>query len=98
MLKNVIDRNLKPDRILVLKVKDGTKPKNSVGLTDTRLFKSGNNLHAKMDLQTCLWHLEYDDGVVPSAFKQQFTSFPKLMDFCKGYYERRNVEIEKVID
>jgi hypothetical protein len=98
MLKNVLDRNLKSDRIMVLKVKDGTKPKGSTGLTDGSLFTGGNNLHAKMDLRTCLWHLEYDNGSLPPAFKQQFTSFPKLFTFVTNYYANRNVEIVKVID
>lgn len=91
-------KNRATDVILVLKPKVGLMPKNSGGLTDTRLFTRENNLHAKMDIQTCLWHLEYDKGELPPIFKQKFTGLTALLKFVTAYYNKRNVEIVDMID
>lgn len=88
----------KTDRILVLGVIDGTKPKNTIGLVDPRLFTGENKLHAVMDTQTTLWHLKYDSGVMPQPLKQQFTSFTKLYDHAVDYFAKRNIIIKEVLD
>lgn len=85
------------DRVLVLEVIDGEKPKSSTGLTDSRLFTGANKLHAIMDIQSTLWSLKYEMGGVPEEFKQRFTSFSKLKSFVDDYYATRNVRIKEVI-
>jgi hypothetical protein len=87
-----------PDRVLVLKVIDGEKPKNSTGQVDPRLFKGENKLHAVMDQQTTLWRLKYDDGNIPQALKGQFTNFKALKAFAENYFKTRNIEIVEVKD
>lgn len=87
-----------PDRILVLKVKDGKAPIASTGLIDKRLFTGENNLHAIMDMQTCLWTVKYDNGGLPEPLKQQFTSFSSLLKHTRAYFHKRNVEIVEVKD
>ena len=88
----------KADRTLVLEVIDGTLPKSSTGLVDSRLFSGENNLHAVMDPQTMLWSLRYEHGGVPTKFKQTFTSFPKLKKFVDDYLILRNIRIKEVLD
>lgn len=87
-----------PDRILVLKIKDGEKPKNSTGNVDARLFKGENKLHGVMDTQTTLWKLKYDDGDIPPPLKGQFTNFKALKAHAEEYYRKRNIEIIEVKD
>lgn len=87
-----------PDRILVLKIKDGEKAKNSAGLVDSRLFKGDNKLHGVMDTQTTLWKLKYDDGDIPGPLKGQFTSFKALRIHAEEYFRKRNIEIIEVKD
>lgn len=82
-----------PDRVLKLKVKDGEKPKNSIGNTDPRLFTGDNKLHAIMDQQTTLWHLKYEMGDVPQPLKCQFTSFKMLKQHADEYFATRNIEV-----
>lgn len=94
----VESKERKTDRILVLKIKDGEKPKSSTGLIDPRLFKGDNRLHAKLNLRSRLWSLHYDKGSVPPALAMQFTTFDTLMRTAKQYFENRNIEIEKVLD
>ena len=84
------------DRILVLKVKDGEKPKSSTGLVDTRLFTGENKLHLKRN--RTLWEFKYDQGGVPPQLKDRFTKFDIALQHAKKYFETRNIEIEKVID
>ena len=67
-------------------------------MVDSRLFTGENRLHAIMDTQTTLWHLAYDNGILPQPLKQQFTSFTKLHGYVKDYLSRRNIEIVEVID
>ena len=92
------DKHRSPDRILQLKVKDGTLPRTSTGLLDPRLFTKGNNLHAIMNPETTLWVLKYDQGVLPPQLKQSFTSFKKLFQYTQMYLDARNVEIVEVKD
>lgn len=84
------------DRILVLEVLEGKTAKDVTGMIDTRLFKGGNNLHAVMDERTNLWSLRYEAGLVPEPLRQQFTTFNKLLDFCKKYFLTRNLIIKEV--
>lgn len=89
---------LKWDRVLELEVIDGAAPISSTGLVDRRLFTGANKLHAIKDIQTCLWYLKYDDGGLPPALKQRFTSFSALMKHCNKYFNTRNIRIREVID
>jgi hypothetical protein len=86
------------DRVLVLEVIDGQKPLSSTGLVDPRLFTGENKLHAIKDTQTCLWHLKYDQGIVPPPLKGQYTGFNQLKKFCEDYFQKRNMRIKEVID
>src|SRR6266853_529038 len=61
------------DRIFKLGVIDDKLPKNSTGMVDTRLFTGENNLHAKMDPETCFWSLQYDSGALPQPLENNFT-------------------------
>lgn len=87
-----------PDRVLQLKVIDGTQPKTSTGLLDPRLFTKGNNLHAIQNPENNLWVLQYDQGVLPQQLKQSFTSFKKLLQHTEMYLKVRNVEVVEVRD
>lgn len=86
------------DRILVLKAKPGQSPTKESGLVDNSLFTGGNELHAVRDNQTSFWTLKYKHGIVPQSFQQQFTTWQKLMDHVKGYYDKRNIDITEIID
>lgn len=98
MQKNNPERNRSTDIILVLKPMEGKKPLSAAGMVDNRLFNGENNLHAIMDTQTCLWRLTIDNGILPPVLRQQFTGFSRLLNFVKGYYDRRNVEIAEIRD
>ena len=92
------DHNIKNERTIVLKVKEGKTAVSSTGLLDGRLFTNENNLKAVMDTSTCLWSFKYDSGIVPAPMKGKWTSFSKMMEWAKGYFDRRNVEIVNVLD
>lgn len=92
-LKKVVSTNI----ILKLRPINGA-PKTEKGNVDRRMFTGENNIHAKLDPQTCLWSLEYDHGMLPGAFKQRFTNFTTLMKHVKTYFEKRNVEIYEIVD
>jgi hypothetical protein len=99
LTQNVSDKIRKTDIILKLKPIEGVLPKTSNDrLVDTRLFTGVNNLHAIMDRQTCLWHLVYDNGMLPAALKTKFTSFTRLEQAVRDYMLKRNVEIVEIID
>lgn len=86
------------NRILVLRVKEGMKPVDVTGLLDKRLFTGEPNLHAIRGPFDNMWRLKYTHGVLPQPLRQQFTNFRQLVDHCKGYFSRRNIEIVEVID
>lgn len=86
------------DRVLVLKRKEGKSTLNTKGITDNRLFTGDNKLHATIDTETMLWRFKFDSGLLPPEMKQSFTSFRKLLDFAKTYYDKRNIEISEIID
>lgn len=87
-----------PDRVLVLKAKEGMKPTTGVGVSDPRLFTGANKLHVIMDPLTCLWRFKYDMGVIPEPLKGTFTNFTAAKKFAVGYYDHRNIEIVEVKD
>lgn len=87
-----------PDRILVLKVKEGMKVLSTTGAADPRLFTGENKLHAVMDTGTCLWRMKYDMGIVPEPLKGTFTGFKQLRKFAEQYFDKRNIEIVEVRD
>lgn len=86
------------DRIITLKVKEGEKATTSSGLVDPRLFKGGNTLHALRSPENSMWFLKYDSGALPPPLKQHFTSLSKLMEFTRGYFSKRNIEIVEIKD
>jgi len=86
------------DRILVLEQIPGEQTRNALGLVDNRLFKGGNALHAVRDPGSYLWSLKYEAGGLPPVFKQNFTSFTKLLDFVTKYYAKRGIRIKEIID
>lgn len=91
-------KNRSPDRILVLKPKEGEKPLDATGMIDQRIFTGKNNLHAVMETETCLWYLKLDMGILPPLLKQKFTSFAKLRQAVEQYYGSRNIVIAEVKD
>ena len=86
------------DIIIELQPIEGKATLTSAGLTDSRLFTGENRLHAKMNLQNCMWHCEYENGMLPQPLKQHFTSFSRLLTCVSEYFKRRNIEVTKVID
>lgn len=88
----------KTDRVFKLEIIDGKKPKTATGLVDQSLFKGTNTLHAKLDPQTCLWRMEYENGILPQPLKQRFTDFNRLFDFATNYFKNRNIKIAEVMD
>lgn len=92
------DKQRSPDRVLTIKIIDGTKPKTSTGLIDSRLFNGQNNLHAVQNPETTLWVIKYDAGVLPPQLKQSFTSFKKLMQYTEVYLKGRNLEVTEIKD
>lgn len=96
--KRTIKSNRANDVLLDLKIIDGKAPKNSIGLTDNRLFTGDNKLHAKLDKQTGrLWYLEMDKGELPPFLKQKFTGLDALMKTVTQYYKTRNVSVAEVL-
>ena len=92
------DKQRNTDRIIKLKVIDGTKPINTKGMVDSRLFTGENNLHAIMNENDGLWAIKYDSGILPNHLKQRFTSFRLLYKHVENYFQGRNVEISEVKD
>lgn len=86
------------DRVLVLKVMDGKKPRDVLGHIDPRCFSGDNNLHVIYDDTKGMWKLRYDVGGLPEPLKQNFTTFNTAVAAAKKYFETRNVEIARVID
>lgn len=86
------------DRILVLGIMDGKKPKNSIGLVDSRLFQGDNSLHVRRNPRDSLWYFKYDTGGLPDPLKQSFTSFNKAYRYAEEYFSHRNVKIIRVED
>lgn len=87
------------DRVLTLEVMDGQKPKSSTGLVDTRLFNGQQQLHLKMDPQTCLWYFQYSNpGLLPEALKGNYTGFKAGIKFAENYFKSRNIRIKEIKD
>ncbi len=88
----------KSDRVLVVRPIPGKKQTSETGLTNTRIFTEGTNLHAIMNQRSCLWGFKLDNGILAGGLKQQFTSFSKLKEHADSYFKRRGMEIVEVID
>lgn len=87
------------DRVLALEVIDGMKAKSSTGLLDTRLFTGEQQLHLKMDPQTCFWSFQYsNNGVIPEPLRCKFTGFKAAMKYAEDYFKRRNIKITEIRD
>ena len=91
------DKMTSPDRVFKLKIADSKKPKNSLGMVDSRLFSGENNLHVKKDPETCFWYFEYDMGAVPGPLKHKFTGYSAAIKHVTLYFKTRNIEIEEVL-
>lgn len=86
-----------PDRVLVLEPTEGKIGKNAQGIVDPSLFTGGNQLHAKMDMESCLWTLHYEKGSVPPVLNnQRFTSFSKAKKAAEEYFAKRNIQVTTV--
>lgn len=92
------DKIKKDDRVFVLKVIDGTKPLSSFGMVDKTLFSGGNNLHARLNVQTGWWSCCYDHGRLPEPLSGNWTSYERLLFDVEAYLRKRNIEIAQVID
>lgn len=87
------------DRILTLEVIDGKQPMSSTGLVDNRLFTGAQQLHLKMDPQTCLWYFQYSNtGLLPEALKGVYTGFRPAIKFAENYFKSRNIRIKEIKD
>lgn len=87
------------DRILSLEVIDGEKAKSSTGLVDTRLFTGEQQLHLKMDPQTCFWYFQYgNNGVIPEPLRCKFTGVKAAIKYAEDYFQRRNIKIKEIKD
>jgi len=84
-------------RTFVLKPIEG-KGKNPGGMTDSRLFTGENTLIAFMDPNSSLWALRYSKGILPQPLQQRFTGINKLKEFVTGYFAKRNVIVEEMLD
>ena len=97
-MTNTAVKNHTATRELVQKIKDGMKPLDSIGIVDARLFSGSNKLIAFRDPVTLLWKVRYTVGGIPEQLKQTWTKFSYLLDYVRGYYLKRNIEIVDVID
>lgn len=86
------------DRIFKLGIIDPKLPKSSTGMVDTQLLTGENNLHAKMDPETCFWSFKYESGILPQSLRANFTSFSALKKHAEDYLRNKNIEIKEVID
>lgn len=86
------------DRILSLGVIDGEKAKSSTGMTDSRLFTGEQQLHLKMDPETCLWYFQQSAGILPGGLEGKFTGFKAGIKHAEEYYRKRNIRITRIDD
>lgn len=82
-------------RTFSMKPIDGA-PKAISGQIDRRLFSGENKLRAY--LETGLWMFKYDEGMVPGALRQKYTSFNMAKKHAEDYFFRRNVEIKEIYE
>lgn len=92
------DKMTSSDRVFTIEQIEGEGAKNTLGIVDNRLFKGGNKLHAIKDSQTNLWGFKYENGAVPGALVQKFTSFPKLLKHAEAYFLARGLSIKEDIN
>lgn len=85
-------------RTFILKPMEGKKVTAANGLTDSRLFTGENKLIAFMDPHSSLWTLKYEQGIVPQSLQQRFTGINKVKEFITGYYAKRNIIVEEMLD
>lgn len=84
------------DRVIVIKPMEGLKVLSAQGSVDARLFTGDNRLHAVYDVNSGLWYMKYDNGILPAALQGRFIMLQELLDFVRAYYQKRNVEIVEV--
>lgn len=85
-------------RYIEAKPIEGKFTKSSGGLIDTRIFTGENKIIAERDPMTSFWTVRYEQGALPQAFRGSWTSFTRLMDYLKSYFEKRNIEVKEIID
>lgn len=86
----------KNDRVFVLDLIDGTLPKSSTGITDSRLFQGGNKLHIHKDPESNFWSFSYDEGIVPEKLRCAFTNATLAIRHAEIYYKDRNLTLKEV--
>lgn len=79
-----------------LEVIDGEAAKSSTGMVDSRLFKGGNFLYIKKDIETNFWFYEYEQGILPYNLQQRFTNFSLAKKHADLYYAQRNLKLKEV--
>lgn len=85
------------DRIFTLKPMEGKKALAANGLVDQRLFTGENRIHV-MQNESSLWFLRLDNGIVPPGINQLYTSSARAIETMKGYYARRNIAIQEILE
>lgn len=94
-----VDNIRSADRILSLAPIDGEKPLSSTGLVDNRIFTGEQQLHLKMDPQTCLWSFQYsNNGVLPEGLKGKYTGPRMALKLAEEYFRKRNIRITQIKD
>jgi|SRR5882724_10138105 len=94
------DTNIRStDRILELSPIEGQTALSAAGLVDSRLFTGEQKLHIKMDPQSCLWYMQWEqNGILPGGLKGKFTGFKTAIKHAEDYFKKRNVRITQVRD
>lgn len=98
MHNSIPTKMAKSDRVFELEVVDGTLPKASTGMTDTRLFKGGNKLHIVKNTETNFWSFVYDEGIIPPNLRCNFTNFKIALRHAELYYQGRNLKLKEIDD
>lgn len=93
------DKTRKTDRIIWVSPASEQGAKSAAsGTFDQRILTGGNRLHGVKDLSSGLWYFKWDKGGLTEPMKQKFTSFPKLLEFARAYFEKRNIKIDRIED
>lgn len=95
---NELKKNKSNDRVLILKKKPDKEAIDTFGHKTKQLFQVDTRLHGILDEQTCLWYFKYDNASLPEPLKPRFTTFTKLYNYAKEYFDKRNIDIVEVQD
>lgn len=87
------------DRVLTLEPIDDKPILSTSGHPDKRIFTGDQQLHIKMDPETCLWYFQYSGpGLLPGGLEGRYTGFKAAIKFAEMYYKKRNIRIKEVKD